>query len=308
MPPVRRPLAGIAALGAAALIAGCGGGSDSSERRRVPPGGRRDLRRRRTRASTRSPSRPPGPRCCRFLQEGLTIQAERAGAHPGARAAGRPPAGLRRGDRPPPAAPGGHPAGGRPHRGGRGPGGGHPGGEPGDRRACATRRGPRRTSWASRSAAPTTTGRATRGDGAPRRPRRRPGRRAAGRRGPRRPATTASYVADVQAAVAALTAFVAGPSGHHAASRTCRRRVPEARGELDELRRGVARARRLHLSTTPPSSGSARGWPRPGRQVERRAAAASSTPPRRATWRRVQALVPERDAGRVTEFQQAATP
>jgi hypothetical protein len=30
MPPVRRPLAGLAAIGAAALIAGCGGGSDSS--------------------------------------------------------------------------------------------------------------------------------------------------------------------------------------------------------------------------------------------------------------------------------------
>ena len=44
----RRPLAGIAALGAVALIAGCGGGSDtlSADEFRTP--GRRDLRRRTT--------------------------------------------------------------------------------------------------------------------------------------------------------------------------------------------------------------------------------------------------------------------
>ena len=69
MPPVRRPLAGLAALGAAALIAGCGGGSDSSSAD--------DFRQQAdeicadaNRASTRSPSRPPGPRCCPSSRRG----------------------------------------------------------------------------------------------------------------------------------------------------------------------------------------------------------------------------------------------
>ena len=60
MPLVRRrPLAGLAALGAAALIAGCGGGAPTrraptSSASRPTPSARTP-----TRASTRSPSRPP---------------------------------------------------------------------------------------------------------------------------------------------------------------------------------------------------------------------------------------------------------
>ena len=119
MPPVRRlPLAGIAALGVAALIAGCGGGgSDCVERRRLPAGGRRDLRRRRTRASTRSPSRPPGPRCS-LPRGGADDPGGGAGAHPGRSTRRTTSSRPRRGDRTSPQQrQEAHPAGGRPHRG-----------------------------------------------------------------------------------------------------------------------------------------------------------------------------------------------
>ena len=75
MPPVRRPLAGIAALGAAALIAGCGGGSDSSSAD--------DFRQEADEICADANSRldtltepTSGAAVLPFLQEGLTIQAE----------------------------------------------------------------------------------------------------------------------------------------------------------------------------------------------------------------------------------------
>ena len=75
MPPVRRPLAGIAALGAAALIAGCGGGSDSSSAD--------DFRQEADEICADANSRldtltepTSGAAVLPFLQEGLTIQAD----------------------------------------------------------------------------------------------------------------------------------------------------------------------------------------------------------------------------------------
>ncbi len=75
MPPVRRPLAGIAALGAAALIAGCGGGSDSSSAD--------DFRQEADEICADANSRldtltepTSGAAVLPFLEEGLTIQAE----------------------------------------------------------------------------------------------------------------------------------------------------------------------------------------------------------------------------------------
>lgn len=75
MPPVRRPLAGIAALGAAALIAGCGGSSDSSSAD--------DFRQEADEICADANSRldtltepTSGAAVLPFLQEGLTIQAE----------------------------------------------------------------------------------------------------------------------------------------------------------------------------------------------------------------------------------------
>ena len=79
MPPVlRRPLAGIAALGAAALIAGCGGGSGSLSADEFRGAGRRHLRRRRR--APRDPHRAHGGRRDPpFLRAGLPIQAEELG-------------------------------------------------------------------------------------------------------------------------------------------------------------------------------------------------------------------------------------
>ena len=75
MPPVRRPLAGIAALGAAALIAGCGGGSDSPSAD--------DFRQEADEICADANSRldtltepTSGAAVLPFLQEGLTIQAD----------------------------------------------------------------------------------------------------------------------------------------------------------------------------------------------------------------------------------------
>ena len=75
MPPLRRPLAGIAALGAAALIAGCGGSSDSSSAD--------DFRQEADEICADANSRldtltqpTSGAAVLPFLQEGLTIQAD----------------------------------------------------------------------------------------------------------------------------------------------------------------------------------------------------------------------------------------
>ena len=75
MPPIRRPLAGIAALGAAALIAGCGGGSDSSSAD--------DFRQEADEICADANSRldtltepTSGAAVLPFLQEGLAIQAD----------------------------------------------------------------------------------------------------------------------------------------------------------------------------------------------------------------------------------------
>ena len=75
MPSVRRPLAGLAAIGAAALIAGCGGGSDSSSAD--------DFRQEADEICADANSRldtltepTSGAAVLPFLQEGLTIQAE----------------------------------------------------------------------------------------------------------------------------------------------------------------------------------------------------------------------------------------
>jgi hypothetical protein len=75
MPPVRRPLAGLAAIGAAALIAGCGGGSDSS--------GADDFRAQADEICADANARidgltAPGPpaEVLPYLRAGLPIQAE----------------------------------------------------------------------------------------------------------------------------------------------------------------------------------------------------------------------------------------
>ena len=296
MPPVRRPLAGIAALGAAALIAGCGGGSDSLERRRVPPAGRRDLRRRQ-RAPRHAHRADPGPAVLPFLQEGLTIQAEELGAHPGARSAGRPPGGLRRGDRP--AASSARrliqqaadrieagedpeaviqeasPEIARLQR--RGAGEGERAGAHGLRRR--RRRGGHRGD----------------GDHGARDDGRR--RRAAGRRGPRRPRRDRPVRRGRRRGGGVAAELLQPPSGHDEPRGPAGAGSPRRRAELDSFDDGASPSSRATPSTTPRSRRQRAELAESGPQVSDRAAAVPRRPPRSGDAEAIQAVLPERDPG-----------
>ncbi len=299
----RRPLAGLAALGAAALIAGCGGGSGSlsaDEFREQADAICADAD---ERLETLTEPTAAGE-ILPFLRAGLPIQAEELGRieeldPPDELQAAVDEAGelnqqrqelIQRGR--------------RPHRGRRGPPGGHRRGDAGDRAPAGGGAGEGAGTGAHGLRPRGRRGHIHGRRGDRDRPRgddrHAPGRRPARRRR----GETAQYLEDVGAAVASLRSFSSLLQGTTSLE-DLQARVPEARAELDSFDDAVAELEGYSFDNATLEAQRAElaeSGPRVSDQLRRFLTAAES-----GDAEAIQAVLPGVTQA-LTEFQDAATP